>query len=101
MAASVPELTSRSNSMEGTALVDEPGKLDLGLGGSAEGGAAGDSLLDGPNDGGMGVAEDQRPPGTDVVDVLVAVDVPDVGAEAPLDEGAGCRRPLGRSARGC
>ena len=34
----------------------------------------------------VGVAEDQRPPGADVVDVAVAVDVVEIGALAALDE---------------
>ena len=35
---------------------------------------------------GVGVAEDQRPPRADVVDVAVPVDVDELGALAPLDE---------------
>ncbi len=35
----------------------------------------------------MAMAEDQRPPGADVVDVLVAIGIEDVGAFAALDEG--------------
>ena len=42
---------------------------------------------DGLDDRGMGVAEDHRAPGADVVDVAVAVDVPNVGAGAADEEG--------------
>ena len=34
----------------------------------------------------MGVAQNEGPPGANVVDVLVAIGVPDVGATAPDDK---------------
>ena len=87
MVASVPELTRRTISMEGTASADGLGQLDFALGGRAEAGAACQRLLDRRDDLGMAVAQEQRPPGADVVDVLVAVGVPDVRALAAHDEG--------------
>jgi len=35
---------------------------------------------------GVGVAEDHRPPGTDVIDICLAVFVPDSGARATLEK---------------
>ena len=55
-------------------------ELDLALGGRAEGRARGGRVDDGGDDVGVGVAEHQRPPRADEVDVAVAVDVVDVRA---------------------
>ena len=48
--------------------------------------AAGGRFLQGLDDAGMGVADDHGAPGTDVVDVLVAVDVADGTAFGPGNE---------------
>ena len=85
IAASVPELVIRSISTEGTRR-DLLGQLDLGLGRGAVAGPARGGLVDRGDDLGVGVAEDQRAPGADPVDVAVAVDVDQLAALAALDE---------------
>src|SRR5262249_21581343 len=70
----------------GHGVDDELGELRLGLGGGAEGHAAAHRLLDGADDARVGVAEDQRPPRADVVEVLVAVEVVEVRPVAAGDE---------------
>ena len=67
-------------------LDDQLGQLALGLGRRAEARAAASGRFDRGDDGRMRVAEDQRPPGADVVDVAVAVDVPQIRALAALDD---------------
>ena len=63
--------------------------------------AAPQRLLDGLDDARMGVAEDERPPGADVIEVAVAVEVEEVRPFAAGDEerlaADGRRRP----GRGC
>src|SRR5262249_6454799 len=51
----------------------------------AEAGPIAIRSLDGLDHGWMRVAKDQRSPGTDIIDVLVAVSVPDVRALAAYD----------------
>ncbi len=62
--------------------------------------AAANRLLERGDDAGMRVTEDERPPGEDVVDVAVPVDVDEVRALSALDEhraAADCpERPHGR-----
>ena len=60
---------------------------EIGFGGSgrAEAGAVAGRGNNSFDHGGGGVAQDQRSPGADVVHVLVAVGVPDVGALAAHD----------------
>ena len=70
----------------GDRLADQAGELDLQLGGGAVGGAALDGGGDDAGDGGVGVAEDERAVGADVVDVGVAVDVEDARAAAEGDD---------------
>ena len=43
-------------------------------------------MNDGVDHVGHGVAQNQRPPGADVVDVLVAVGIPDIGTFAAHQE---------------
>ena len=62
-------------------------KLGFGGSGSAEAGAVARGLDDGLDDFGGGVAEDERSPGADVVDVAVAVGVPNVCAQAADQKG--------------
>jgi hypothetical protein len=51
-------------------------QLDLKFGGHAVAGAARSLAGDCRGDGGIGVAQHQRAPGTDVIDIRVAVGVP-------------------------
>ena len=71
----------------GHGRVDKPGQLHLALSRSTEGRTAGRPLLHRHHHSRMGVAQDERSPGADVVDVFVAVHVPDAGALATPDEG--------------
>ena len=70
----------------GDAVDDLLGQLDLGRGRRSVAGPAGGGLADGRDDLGVGVAEDQRPPGADPVDVAIAVDVDQLATLAALDE---------------
>jgi len=65
---------------------DEPGQPRLPGGGGAKGGPQGGLLLDGLHHPGMGMAQNQWAPGEDIVNILVAVLVPDMRAPAPLDK---------------
>ena len=62
------------------------GELDLGLGRGAVARPARGRRGDRGDDLRVGVAEDQRAPGADPVDVAVAVDVDQLAALAALDE---------------
>ena len=62
------------------------GQLDLGLGGGAERQAVDGGVLHRAHDLGMRMAQDGRAPGAHVVDVLLVLGVPDVGALRALDE---------------
>ena len=62
------------------------GQFVFGQGRRAETRAAMQGRLDGLDDRRMGVAEDHRAPGADVVDVAVAVDVEQVGPFGPVEE---------------
>ena len=64
-------------------LADQLGPADFELVAGAEMRAARGLLLDGLDDGRVAVAQEQRAVAHPVVDVLVAVDVPLVGALAP------------------
>ncbi len=68
------------------ALVNQLGQLHLALGGRAEAGSDRENLAQRVHDRRKAVAQDQRSPGQDVVDVLVAVDVVDVRSLAACDE---------------
>ncbi len=89
MVASVPELTSLSISIEGTMRTNRFGEFDFAFGGRAEAGAAFESLGDGLYDFGVAVAEEKRSPGTDVVNVLIAIGIIDAGTLASDDEARG------------
>ena len=86
MVASVPEFTSRTISMEGTASQIASASSISCSGGRAEAGADFERALQRRQNLGMAVAQQQRAPRADVVDVLVAVDVEDVAALAARDE---------------
>ena len=81
--ASVPELVNRRRSIDGTPAADLLGQLDLGLGRCREGGPAADLGLDRGDDGGVGVAQDQRGVIAQEVAVAVAIDVLDATARNP------------------
>jgi len=71
----------------GHSVADGFGELDLGLGGSAEAGSDAERALQGREDFGMAVAQEQGAPGADVIDILVAIHVEDAGAFAAGDKG--------------
>ena len=85
--ASVPELTKRTFSIDGNGLDDGLGEIGFGGRRGSEAGAVARGFDDGFNDLGRRVAEKQRSPGTDVVDVGVAVGVVDTGAFSANQEG--------------
>jgi hypothetical protein len=86
MVASVPELTKRTSSIDGmisqTRLASSV-SIAVGAPKDRPSSAAAAHRLD---DLRMGVAEDHRAPGADVVDVAAAVLAPDVGARRLADE---------------
>ena len=84
--ASVPEEVIRSMSTPGMRWLDELGELDLAGRRRAVGGAERRGGRDGLDHSRVGVAEDERAPGADVVHVDVAVDVEDLRALGALDE---------------
>ena len=84
--ASVPELTKRTSSRLGIASrISRASSSSSGLGAPKLVPACG-GRVERSDDPWMRVPEDQRPPGEDVVDVAVAVDVDQVRALAALDE---------------
>ncbi len=72
--------------MDGTHSLDQFGQLDFAFGGRAEAGADLQHLAQSVCHDWRAVAQDQRAPGQDVVDVLVAVDVEDLRSFAASDE---------------
>src|SRR3990172_642574 len=80
-------------------LDDQLGQFVLGGGRGAEAGAAADGRVEGRDDCRMAMAEDHRSPRADVIDVAVAVDVPQIGTRAALDNhrlaANGSERPRG------
>ena len=82
----------------GEAVADLGGELDLALGRRAEAGPSRGGVGDRRDHVRVGVAEDQRAPGADPVDVAVAVDVDQLEALAALDEDR-VSRPIERIAR--
>ena len=68
---------------------DPLGQLDLAVVCRAEAEPVGRRLLDGRHDLRGRVAEDERPPRADEVDVLLAFGVGEVGALTPDEEGRG------------
>ena len=84
--ASVPELTKRTSSRLGIASRMRSRELELERARRAEARPLAQRLLERGHDSRMRVAEDQRPPREDVVDVAVPVDVDEVRALAAVDE---------------
>ena len=80
-------------------LAQKLGKAHLALGRRPKSGSTVSCLEDRGEHLGMRMAQDERSPGTDVVDVEVAIDVPDVGAQAPLKKKRGSHRRRQRRAR--
>src|ERR1051326_8323644 len=70
----------------GHGVDDGIGELDLLFGGRPEAGADGERAFQRLENLRMPVAEQQRSPATDVIDVLVAVGIEDVRALAARDE---------------
>ncbi len=73
-------------SIDGTMLAQQVGHFDFPLGRRAEGEAVDHSGLHGGDHLRVGVAEDHRAPGADVVGVPLAVGVLHLGARALLEE---------------
>ena len=84
--ASVPELTSRTFSIDGTASIISSASSFSAKRGRAEAGAPAQGRLQGRHDGRVTVAEDHRSPGADVVEVAVAVDVEQIGPRGAVEE---------------
>ena len=84
--ASVPELTSRTFSTDGTAATIFSRQPHFGFRARAERRAPRGGVRDGLDDARRRMAEDQRPPGHHMVDVAVAVHVEDVRPFAALHE---------------
>jgi len=70
----------------GECIYDDFGELCFGFAAGAETEAFACGLLYGPDDFGVCVSDDCGPPGSDEVDVLVAVHVGDVGALCGFEE---------------
>lgn len=70
----------------GDAADDEFGEMGFGDGGRAETRSAIDCCVNCRADFGMGVAQDHRSPGTDVIEVAIAIKVVEVGALTALKE---------------
>jgi hypothetical protein len=85
MVASVPDDTRRTCSSDGTSD-DFFRHLDLGFGRRAERQAARGRILHRLHHVRMGVADDRRAPRTDVVDITLAVRIPEVRAFGAGDE---------------
>ena len=96
MHASVPELTSRTLSTDGSASHIIRASSTSPSGGSAEAGPVARGLPQRLDHRRVGMAQGQRPPRADVVDILVAVHVPDPAALSPRNER---RRSLNRPER--
>jgi hypothetical protein len=77
-------------------LADFLGDLDFGFGRGAEGKAVREHALHGVEHLGMNVAENHRAPRTDVVDIALAVRIPEIRALRALDE---ARRAADRAER--
>ncbi len=84
--ASVPLETARSMLDRRVQALHLLCEADLELGRRAEGGPARGGLRDGAHHVRVGVAQDERPPGADVVDVLRPVRAVEVRAFAARDE---------------
>ena len=70
----------------GQGLDHHRGQLNLGRRGGTETGAVDRGRMNGPDDGGVGMSEDHRSPGTDKVKVLISVYIEDRCPLRPLDE---------------
>ena len=87
MVASVPELTSRTISIEGNiSRTVSASSISCSVG-APKLVPRRHGLVQRVQNRGMAVAENERSPGADVVDVLVAIGIEDVRAFAAFDEG--------------
>ena len=84
MLASVPELVSRTFSTDGK--VDQFGQFHFPFGGGAEAGAGVQDASQGRHHLRVTVTQNERSPGSHVVQVAVAVHVVDAGSLAAIDE---------------
>ena len=73
--------------MEGTHSMNQFGEFHFAFGGRAETGSDGENLAQRIDHRRKAVAQDQRAPGENIIDVLVAIDVEDVRSLAAGDEG--------------
>ena len=84
--ASVPELTKRTFSIEGTAsMMTSANWLSISVG-APETGAATQRVGNGCLNARVPVPQDQRPPRADVIEVAVAIDVKEIGTFASVNE---------------
>ena len=86
IAASVPDETNRTCSIDGTASTTARASSTSISVGAPNVVPRPDASLNGPDDRGMGVARDQRPPRHHPVDIAVAVGVPHPAALATGQE---------------
>ena len=84
--ASVPELTSRTFSTEGTAAMISSASSFSASVGAPKLVPRRTAASSGRHDRRMGVAEDHRSPGADVIEVAIAVDIDQVGPFGVVDE---------------
>src|SRR5262249_33426973 len=67
-------------------LDDQLGEVRLALSRGAEAGALVQCVLDGPHDPWMAVAQDERAPRADIIEIGIAVEIVEVSALAASDE---------------
>jgi hypothetical protein len=85
--ASLGSRIDQTDHFDGRNSVDDQfSKFDFAAGGRAEAGAEFEDGSEGIDDRLGTVAEDERAPGTDVIDVFIAIDVEHMGAVAAGDE---------------
>ncbi len=84
--ASVPELTNLTFSQDGSAVRMRDGKFHFKFRGHAVARAASSLIGDGLHDFRMRVTQNQRAPGTDVVDIFISVGVPQARASRVIDD---------------
>ena len=61
-------------------------QFDFKLSGRAEGCSRGGSFLNGANNLWTGMSQNQRPPGTDKIDILLSININDIRSRAARDE---------------
>ncbi len=76
----------RTISMDGTASIISSASSRFALGGSAEAGALVHGLDDGGDHARVSMAEDERPPGADIIEIAIVVNVEEIRPLAASDE---------------